>query len=87
MTIDDFTIYIMMICTITRASVTSWIRTKKHNAEVGGKDTSLHLLGLAVDVVLDNIGDGPLLEGLCSRYGLHFLKETDHYHIQDRPAL
>jgi uncharacterized protein YcbK (DUF882 family) len=35
-------------------NITSGARCKKHNAKVGGSDTSSHLLGLAVDIAVAN---------------------------------
>ena len=37
-------------------SVTSWIRSVKHNKDVGGAKTSFHLDGLAIDLIID---EGP----------------------------
>ena len=64
-------------------SVTSWWRSKKHNTAVGGVPTSRHLVGLAVDVVLDNADDKPALRQTASEIGLQVIDETDHLHIQE----
>lgn len=68
----------------SRYSVTSWFRTPEHNASVGGSPSSLHLRGLAVDVVP---GDGVSRDALLAhavRVGLHGVVEADHVHLQAR---
>ena len=63
-------------------SVTSWLRTPKRNKEVGGVANSRHLLGLAVDTVLDAEGDKPAFIADVGRLGLKALDEGDHIHVQ-----
>jgi hypothetical protein len=63
-------------------SVTSWWRSAKHNAAVGGAPTSLHVKGLAVDVVLDPGEDKAEFLQSVHDVGLHYLDEGDHIHIQ-----
>lgn len=67
-------------------SVTSFARTRSHNAAVGGAPSSQHLLGLAVDLVpLD--GDMAGLEEAARSFGYGYvLNEGDHVHIQAYPA-
>jgi len=64
-------------------SVTSWWRSKKHNTAVGGVPTSRHLVGLAVDIVLDKADDISALKQTASEIGLQVIDETDHLHIQE----
>lgn len=59
-------------------SVTSWWRSPWHNAEVGGVKASLHLLGLAWDVVPVTDGNAAKLAAL----GLTVINEGDHLHSQ-----
>lgn len=67
-------------------SVTSWFRTEKRNKQVGGKPTSKHLSGLAVDAVLDDLKDKERFLIKIRELGLHFLDEYAsgkmHVHIQ-----
>ena len=49
--------------------INSGFRTPKHNAEVGGKVTSSHLKGLAVDISCTNSNDRFLLEGILREVG------------------
>jgi len=63
-------------------SVTSWFRSKKRNTYVGGVDNSMHLYGLAVDVVLDDPEDTKAFKQACWRLKLKCLDEGDHLHVQ-----
>jgi len=67
------------------ASITSWYRSPKRNKRVGGSSTSLHMLGLAVDVVLDSRTDLEGFTALAKRLRLWVLDEQDHVHIQEIP--
>jgi len=49
--------------------INSGFRTHKHNAEVGGKVTSSHLKGLAVDISCTNSNDRFKLEGILREVG------------------
>lgn len=62
-------------------SVTSWLRSPAHNSDVGGHNNSHHMLGLAVDVVLDNPADTLAITDRAKRLGLRVLDEGDHLHI------
>jgi len=64
-------------------SVTSWIRSKSRNAAVGGAANSRHLLGLAVDVVLDDPGARVFFESHAKTLGLQVIDEGDHLHVQE----
>ena len=63
------------------SETSSW-RTVLHNKAVGGKPTSKHLFGLAVDCVLDNAKDAPAFKLAVKKVGLKFLDEGDHIHVQ-----
>jgi len=65
-----------------RFSITSWIRTREHNARVGGNPQSKHLLGLAVDVVPDEDVPRFLFLQSARTMGFHYLDEGDHIHLQ-----
>lgn len=68
-------------------SVTSFWRTSAHNFSVFGKPNSLHLIGLAVDCVLDPGESMPLFLRDAQILGLHGIVEGDHVHLQARPAV
>lgn len=63
-------------------SVSSWIRSPVRNVMVGGHERSLHLLGLAVDIVLDDMGRTKDFIRDCHRIGLIAVDEKDHIHVQ-----
>jgi len=61
--------------------LTSWWRSPQFNREVGGADTSQHLLGLAFDVS----GSRPNMEGAlwyARAIGWEAVFEGDHVHLQ-----
>lgn len=68
-------------------SVTSWIRTRARNHKVGGMPHSLHMMGLAVDVVLDNETDTMLFLSKARSLGLIALDERDHIHLQAKEVI
>lgn len=78
----DFAHAVEFLCVQFGASVTSWHRSAKRNAKVGGHPNSKHLVGLAVDVVLDDPANHGELLAACSRMGLKAIDEGDHIHIQ-----
>ena len=63
-------------------SVTSWFRSAKRNAQVGGHPKSKHLVGLGLDIVLDDPKDKPKMVETLRAIGLSALDEGDHLHIQ-----
>lgn len=65
-------------------SVTSWFRSEAHNVEVGGLPKSLHLTGLAVDVVLDSAFTTDLFRSYCKSIGVYVYDEGDHLHLYER---
>lgn len=74
---------IRMLAVVFRLSVTSWLRSRKHNAQVGGVGDSRHLLGLAVDIVLDNTNDTAEFQEFAKQVGLQVIVEGDHLHVQE----
>ena len=78
---ERFLSAVLALCIAFRFSVTSWIRTPKRNVEVGGSMRSNHLMGLAVDIVIESPDiDGFIL--FAKRLGLKVIKERDHYHLE-----
>jgi peptidase M15-like protein len=65
-------------------SITSWGRTKAHNAAVGGSTNSKHLLWLAVDLVLDADVDKKKLLQWIEDNGLMAIDEHTHIHVMVR---
>lgn len=79
----DFPAKVLYLATAFNLSITSWIRSRKRNDAVGGVSDSRHLVGLAVDVVLDA---GESREGFlreCKALGLQVIDEKDHLHVQE----
>lgn len=63
------------------ASITSWRRTPRHNAAVGGAPASKHLSGHAVDLVLDDPSRTAALLAEARAAGLVAIPESDHIHL------
>ena len=75
---------IRRVLSVCPGSVTSGKRSRKRNKQVGGVSTSMHLLGLAKDIVLDDRArDFWLFKALCKRLKLFVLDEGDHIHVQE----
>lgn len=71
----------------TSLSVSSYLRTPERNAAVGGVANSLHLAGLAIDLV-GSQADILAVAGLWRVLGLDAVVESDHLHLElDGPAL
>ena len=71
------------VCRTYKGSVTSWWRSPERNTAKGGKPNSLHLHGLAVDVVYE--GEPPplvSLEAVALSYAVRVVREHDHDHFQ-----
>lgn len=63
-------------------AISSFHRTRSHNVEVGGAETSQHLLAIAWDVV----GPDALVYAQRARAaGLVVIEEGDHVHVQRYP--
>lgn len=65
-------------------SVTSWWRTVKRNDAVGGLPKSLHLRGLAIDVVLDPEVNQVDFRIAAEKVGIYVYDEGDHLHLYER---
>lgn len=65
-------------------SITSWIRTVRHNTQVGGVVNSYHIIGEGIDIVFDipKQTKNVVFEKDCELVGLRAIFETDHYHLQ-----
>ena len=64
-------------------SVTSWLRSRKHNAQVGGVANSQHLSRSAVDIVLDDTNQTAEFTTWASQNHLQVIIEGDHLHVQE----
>ena len=82
MSVPDFLKRVGVIRLTVPFSVSSWIRTPKHNDAVGGKPKSKHLSGEALDAVLDDHKRANELISLCKKAELVCADEGDHVHIQ-----
>ena len=75
----------MGYCFATSASVTSYGRTAKRNATVGGALNSNHLQWLGADVVYDEPVNKARRDQIARRYGLEVIEESDHDHLEPLP--
>lgn len=82
MTTADFLAWIIALCSRHNASVTSWIRSPKRNAAVGGLPTSLHVRARAVDVVPDDPASYPAMIAEARAAGLDVLHHKGHLHVE-----
>jgi hypothetical protein len=73
---------VSILCARHGGSVTSWVRTPRHNKIVGGVENSYHLISMACDVVLDDMVQNPKFEADAKHLGLDPILEGDHYHLQ-----
>lgn len=77
--------FVAAMLTLTRrypSSITSWIRSEHHNADVGGSPHSYHLEGLAADCVLDKLTRAPAFIAEARALGLQAVNEGDHIHVE-----
>ena len=89
LSVDEFQTKIRMLAVGYPLSVTSWGRSRKRNAEVGGRPTSLHLSWVGLDGVLDSAGDIPAFTKRAEQAGIRVVNEMDtsspHLHLQVYP--
>lgn len=80
-------IAVLVVARATDVSISSFLRTPERNEAVGGRPNSLHLVGLAVDLV----GEPATLGRVASIWraiGLDAIDEGDHLHLElDGPLL
>lgn len=74
---------IRLLAVLFPLSVTSWLRSRKHNAQVDGVPNSQHLIGAAMDVVLDDTNQTAEFTVWAARQGLQVIVEGDHLHVQE----
>jgi hypothetical protein len=74
---------IRLLAVLFPLSVTSWLRSRKHNAAVGGVPNSQHLAGVAVDIVLDDTNQTAEFVTWATRQHLQVIIEGDHLHVQE----
>lgn len=65
-------------------SVTSWGRTREHNAAVGGHPESWHMLWLGLDLIFDPMVKNEAFERDADLLGLQAIFEADHYHLEPK---
>ena len=83
-TVMEFASKIHKISECVPLSVTSWHRSEERNRLVGGHPHSKHLVGLGMDVVLDNPEDIKYFIRRLDDMNLEYRNEGDHIHIQTR---
>jgi hypothetical protein len=88
MNLEYFCKAVFAICKLYGGSVTSWIRSREHNEKVGGLQRSFHVLGLAVDIVLDDSTPERIHSVIdyASQYHLQVIDEKSHLHIEPAPG-
>lgn len=84
MTCGQFAEKVSQLQAVSPFSVTSWWRTRSRNRDVGGHVDSLHLIGLAIDIVLDSETDRAHFLHFVKRVGLKYIEydNSNHIHIQ-----
>jgi hypothetical protein len=78
----DFASALLAYCQTLGGSVTRWISTERHNLAVGGDARSLHLIGLAADIVYDSPPPIERARGVAEQLGLYVYREGDHDHLR-----
>ena len=68
----------------SRGSVTSYIRSAERNRQVGGHPESLHMVGLAADIVYSPNPKPPITQAKrrALKLGMKLIREGDHDHLQ-----
>ena len=84
--ISDFIQKVFALCIEFDGSVTSWGRTPERNRLVGGHLASFHKNWLAIDVILDDMGDNNVRHFIekAVRMGIRAIDEREkgHLHLQ-----
>lgn len=83
---ENFATRVLYLSLAHNGSETSGVRSTRRNAAKNGNPNSLHLLGLAQDVVFDTPADQVLALDTAIKLGLYFKVESDHVHFQCRPV-
>lgn len=65
-------------------SVSSWIRAKAHNKTVGGVQNSYHLIGLGMDVILEDQSTVTDFKASALALGIKVINEGYHLHLQPK---
>jgi len=79
---DHFTALLKTYCYAMKASVIIWGLTPKRNRELGGSETTLHILWLAADVVYDDTHELEYCRIMGARLGLRVKEEENWHHIE-----
>lgn len=85
MTIGEFWGHVTTLVVVFDGRVTSGPRSARQNKAVGGVDTSLHMFGLAADVVLTSWQDKDTFSLAAARLGIRVIDEVEkknHLHLQ-----
>jgi len=82
MTRGEFAEAVFTYCHVLGASGTSAERTRLHNRDEKGVHHSAHLVGLARDVIYDELPSLAERRDWAGRLGLILVSETDHDHLQ-----
>jgi hypothetical protein len=88
MTLGEFAEAVATYCLLRGGSITSWGRSEKHNAAVGGVPGSAHRFFRGADVVYDAAAPLAARQTDALRLKLKLIDEGDHDHLQplDWPA-
>lgn len=87
----ELRLFVLIMVSLLRffpgVEISSWFRTEPQNIAVGGVPGSLHLRGLAMDLVGPPIALATIAD-VWTQIGLDAVVETDHLHLElDGPAV
>lgn len=82
LTVVGFVMRVYGLAVVVPGSVTSWGRSLKRNAAVGGDPFSGHLFWLGVDYVADDPRQLERARTYCRLVGLVLVVEKDHWHLE-----
>jgi hypothetical protein len=86
MTRAEFLDAVAQYCMAMGASTTRWLSTRKHNKDVGGTPTSLHLIGMAIDIVYDDgLPPHDTAQEMAKKLGLYAFRKAGYTHDHLRP--